>query len=107
MARSYHAREVNTAAEESYSSFDGFRISNRARSRRQQDDIGLSDPFSEYFSPDLLCITGDMELMSHYADASLPQQLDAFVWFDESSAVTPLGPQYAKAGAPDTYAFGL
>jgi|SRR5215204_1308775 len=28
--------------------------------------------------------------MSHYADASLPQQLDAFVWFDESSAVTLL-----------------
>jgi len=44
--------------------------------------------------------------MSHYADASLPQQLDAFVWFDGSSAVTLLGPQHAKAGAPDTYAFG-
>jgi hypothetical protein len=44
--------------------------------------------------------------MSHYAAASLPQQLDAFVWFDESSAVTPLAPQHAKAGAPDTYAFG-
>ena len=49
----------------------------------------------------------DTELMSHYSTASLPQQLDAFVWFDETSAVTPLGPEHAKAGMPDTYPFGL
>jgi erythromycin esterase-like protein len=49
----------------------------------------------------------DTELMSHYATASLPQQFDAFVWFDETSAVTPLGPEHAKAGLPDTYPFGL
>jgi len=49
----------------------------------------------------------DTELMSHYAPASLPQQFDAFVWFDETSAVTPLGPQHAKPGVPDTYPFGL
>src|SRR3954453_8165611 len=49
----------------------------------------------------------DTELMSHYANASLPQQFDAFVWFDETSAVTPLGPEHAKTGVPDTYPFGL
>ncbi len=49
----------------------------------------------------------DTELLSHYADASLPQQFDAFVWFDETSAVTPLGPEHARRGAPDTYPFGL
>jgi erythromycin esterase-like protein len=49
----------------------------------------------------------DTELMSHYANASLPQQFDAFVWFDETSAVTPLGPEHPKAGLPDTYPFGL
>lgn len=49
----------------------------------------------------------DTELMSHYADASLPQQFDAWVWFDETSAVTPLGPKHAKPGLPDTYPFGL
>jgi erythromycin esterase-like protein len=49
----------------------------------------------------------DTEFMSHYANASLPQQFDAFVWFDETSAVTPLGPEHAKAGVPDTYPFGL
>ena len=49
----------------------------------------------------------ETELMSHYADASLPQQFDTFVWFDETSAVTPLGSQHAKPGIPDTYPFGL
>ena len=49
----------------------------------------------------------DTELMSHYADASLPQQFDAFVWFDETTAVTPLGPEHARAGVPDTYPFGM
>jgi protein-L-isoaspartate(D-aspartate) O-methyltransferase len=49
----------------------------------------------------------DTELMSHYAEASLPQQFDAFVWFDNTTAVTPLGPQHAKQGAPDTYPFAL
>jgi erythromycin esterase-like protein len=49
----------------------------------------------------------DTELMSHYAEASLPQQFDALLWFDETAAVTPLGPQHARAGAPDTYPFGL
>jgi protein-L-isoaspartate(D-aspartate) O-methyltransferase len=49
----------------------------------------------------------DTELLSHYSDASLPRQFDAFVWFDETSAVTPLGPEHAKAGMPETYPFGL
>ena len=49
----------------------------------------------------------ETELMSHYASASLPQQFDAFVWFDETQAVTPLGPEHAKAGVPDTYPFGM
>ena len=41
----------------------------------------------------------DTELMSHYAEASLPQQFDAFVWFDRTNAVTPLGPNHSHAGA--------
>jgi protein-L-isoaspartate(D-aspartate) O-methyltransferase len=49
----------------------------------------------------------DTELLGHYADASLPQQFDSLVWFDESSAVTPLGPEHARPGAPETYPFGL
>ncbi|WP_192385753.1 protein-L-isoaspartate(D-aspartate) O-methyltransferase [Mesorhizobium silamurunense] len=49
----------------------------------------------------------ETELRSHYADVSLAQQFDAFVWFDETEAVTPLGPEHAVAGVPDTYPFGL
>ena len=49
----------------------------------------------------------ETELMSHYADASLPRQFDGWVWFDETRAVTPLGPEHARPGAPDTYPFGL
>jgi erythromycin esterase-like protein len=49
----------------------------------------------------------ETELTSHYAQASLPRQFDAFVWFDETNAVTPLGPQHARPGVPDTYPFGL
>jgi protein-L-isoaspartate(D-aspartate) O-methyltransferase len=49
----------------------------------------------------------DTELLSHYADASLAQQFDAFVWFNESSAVIPLGPKHVRPGAAETYPFGL
>ena len=64
----------------------------------------LSEPRLERFIG--VIYRPDTELMSHYADASLPQQFDAFVWFDETSAVTPLGPEHASAGAPETYPFG-
>lgn len=47
------------------------------------------------------------ELQSHYAEASLAQQFDAFLWFDETTAVTPLAPAHVKPGLPDTYPFGL
>lgn len=50
----------------------------------------------------------DTELLSHYANASLPQQFDAVVWFDETNAVTPLSPEHVKTDAlPDTYPFGM
>ncbi|MET4278522.1 protein-L-isoaspartate(D-aspartate) O-methyltransferase [Bradyrhizobium sp. F1.2.2] len=47
------------------------------------------------------------ELQSHYAEASLPQQFDAFLWLDETHAVRPLGPEHRRADVPDTYPFGL
>ncbi|UCI07065.1 protein-L-isoaspartate(D-aspartate) O-methyltransferase [Mesorhizobium sp. B1-1-8] len=49
----------------------------------------------------------ETELRSHYADVSLPRQFDAFVWFDKTKAVTPLGPEHARTGVPETYPFGL
>jgi len=48
----------------------------------------------------------DTELQSHYFQASLPRQFDEYVWFDRSSAVTPLASEL-PVGVPDTYPFGL
>jgi erythromycin esterase-like protein len=49
----------------------------------------------------------ETELTSHYASASLPQQFDAFVWFDQTTAVTPLETGHSSPGAAETYPFGL
>jgi protein-L-isoaspartate(D-aspartate) O-methyltransferase len=46
------------------------------------------------------------ERWSHYAEAVLPKQFDAFVWFDETQAVTPL-PGEQLPGEDETYPFGL
>ncbi|TRD12127.1 erythromycin esterase family protein [Erythrobacter insulae] len=46
------------------------------------------------------------ELMSHYFEAVLSEQFDAYVWFEESRAVTPLGP-VRPHGAPEVWPFGL
>ena len=48
----------------------------------------------------------ETELASHYFDASLPRQFDAYLWFAETRAVTPL-PAVVRAGVPETYPFGL
>ncbi|WFP65858.1 protein-L-isoaspartate(D-aspartate) O-methyltransferase [Mesorhizobium sp. WSM4904] len=50
----------------------------------------------------------ETELLSHYAEASLSRQFDAFVWFDETKAVTSL-PFEGEGGGrvPDTFPFGL
>jgi len=46
------------------------------------------------------------ELASHYFEAVLADQFDAYVWFEETRAVTPLGPERPH-GAPETWPFGL
>ena len=46
------------------------------------------------------------EFMSHYFQAVLAEQFDAYVWFEETSAVTPLSAGRPH-GAPETYPFGL
>lgn len=47
----------------------------------------------------------ETERGSHYFNARLARQFDAFVWFEETSAVTPLPGE--PEGAPDIYPFGL
>ena len=48
----------------------------------------------------------DTERWSHYADAELARQFDAWVWFDRTHAVTALADGHAQ-GMPDTYPFGV
>ncbi|KAK3684617.1 hypothetical protein LTR37_020117 [Vermiconidia calcicola] len=49
------------------------------------------------------------ERRSHYTDAILPEQLDAYVWFDESHAVQPFetAQPHEPPCAGETYPFGL
>ena len=50
----------------------------------------------------------ETERFSHYMDACLSRQFDAFVWFDDTSAVTPLPGVGGTAGkVADTFPFGL
>lgn len=48
----------------------------------------------------------ETELLSHYFEAVLAEQFDAWVWFEQTSAVSPLGRE-RPAGAPETWPFGL
>lgn len=49
----------------------------------------------------------ETELLSHYAEASVSRQFDAFIWFDETTAVTPLAGVEEHEGTPETFPFGL
>jgi erythromycin esterase-like protein len=50
----------------------------------------------------------ETERWSHYSGAILPEQFDAYVWFDQTRAITPLAQeQRSHQGAEETYPFGL
>jgi erythromycin esterase-like protein len=52
----------------------------------------------------------ETERWSHYSHAILPRQFDAYGWFDETQAVTPLPAELRPGEAPsieETYPFGL
>jgi erythromycin esterase-like protein/predicted phosphoribosyltransferase/predicted alpha/beta-hydrolase family hydrolase len=65
---------------------------------------GLSDPRLERYIG--VIYRPETERWSHYSRSSLPDQYDAFVWFDRTSAVTPV-PTRMKAGEDETFPFGL
>jgi protein-L-isoaspartate(D-aspartate) O-methyltransferase len=48
----------------------------------------------------------ETELASHYFQAILPRQFDAYIWFDATKAVTPFE-SVSLEGMPDTYPFGI
>jgi len=47
------------------------------------------------------------ERWSHYSSAILPEQFDAYVWFDQTEAVTPLLAESGHKGGEETWPFGL
>lgn len=49
----------------------------------------------------------ETERWSHYSEAVLHRQFDAYVWFDETRALTPLAEEHLPGHVPDTYPFGL
>lgn len=49
----------------------------------------------------------ETERWSHYSESVLPEQFDAWVWFDETRAVEPLVAHEPHAGIPETYPFGV
>jgi erythromycin esterase-like protein len=49
----------------------------------------------------------DTERWSHYASATLPEQFDAWVWFDETTALSPIGDADVAEDLPETWPFGL
>jgi erythromycin esterase-like protein len=49
----------------------------------------------------------DTERESHYFEAVLPEQFDAFVWFAETTAVTPLADGAGRTEGADTFPFGV
>lgn len=48
----------------------------------------------------------ETELLSHYFQVRLPLQFDEYIWFDESSAVRPIGRPHAPA-LPQAHPFAL
>jgi erythromycin esterase-like protein len=48
----------------------------------------------------------DTERRSHYSASILPRQFDAWLWFDQTEAVTPL-PGERRPGGHETWPFGL
>jgi erythromycin esterase-like protein len=69
---------------------------------------GLMEPRLERFIG--VIYRPETERWSHYSDAILPKQFDAYVWFDETSAVTPLAGEQRPGEhveTEETYPFGL
>jgi erythromycin esterase-like protein len=88
-----------------------FRKTGLARSLtnwRRSDQLSLTEALRE---PRLERAIGVVyrppaEFTSHYFEAVLAEQFDAYVWFEETRAVTAL-PAGRPHGAPDTYPFGV
>jgi erythromycin esterase-like protein len=75
---------------------------------REPDKHALADTLRESMLERAIGVIyrPESELLSHYFEAVLAEQFDAYVWFEETRAVTPL-PAERPQGVPETYPFGL
>lgn len=65
----------------------------------------LSEPLLERFIG--VIYRPETERWSHYSESVLPEQFDAYVWFDETRALEPLTRHEPHDQAPETWPFGL
>ena len=65
----------------------------------------LADPRLERFIG--VIYRPETERWSHYSEAVLPEQFDAFVWFDETRALEPLAGAEPHKRPPETWPFGV
>jgi erythromycin esterase-like protein len=102
-------KKVTPARSDSYERV--FRQSGIARSLTHLTDPRQGDLRAALSRPQLERAIGviyrpESELYSHYFEAVLPEQFDAYVWFEETGAVTPLAVERPH-GVPETYPFGV
>lgn len=101
--------QVRPAREDSWEA--AFRHTGQARSLtdwRRADRASLKQLLSNRMLERAIGVVyrPETELTSHYFEAILAHQFDAFVWFEETRAVTPLGHE-AGRGTPELWPFGL
>lgn len=65
----------------------------------------LSEPRLERFIG--VIYRPETERWSHYSEAVLPRQFDAYCWFDETRALEPLDTTQPHDGVAETYPFGV
>ena len=78
---------------------------NLAEGRHEALRSRLTEPRLERFIG--VIYRPETERWSHYSSSVLPEQFDAWVWFDETRALEPLGPPEPRTGLPETYPFGV
>ncbi len=65
----------------------------------------LAEPLLERFIG--VIYRPETERWSHYSQAALPRQFDAWCWFDQTRALEPLDDSEPHEGVPETYPFGV
>ena len=102
-------KRVNPSLEQSYerlchdSGIDRFLLDMREGGNEEAVEALLEPRLERYIG---VIYRPETERSSHYAQAVLPNQFDAWLWFDETEAVTPLAGE-TQPGEDDMWPFGL